>query len=67
MSVFWRELYLILFYSMMLRARKLRKFFFFYFMSEDEVQHYIAIYRVFHEVLPPVTEYVPDVIWKHFP
>ena len=25
------------------------------------------IYRMFHEVLPPVTEYVPDVIWKHFP
>ena len=24
------------------------------------------IYRVFHGVLPPVTEHVPDVIWKHF-
>ena len=26
----------------------------------------IYIYRVFHEALPPVTEHVPDVIWKHF-
>ena len=25
-----------------------------------------SLYRVFHGVLPPVTEHVPEVIWKHF-
>ena len=26
----------------------------------------VYIYRVFHEVLSPVTEHVPEVIWKYF-
>ena len=26
----------------------------------------LAVYRVFQEVLPPLTEHVPGVIWKKF-